>query len=316
MIEREIFGANADVRLGLSEDGRFETSGERFRTYLCAADAVVVHRARLTRELVTALAATGRCRVVARQGVGTDNIDVQALRDLGIASFHVPDYCTAETADHALALVLALDRDICAQDRMIRRGHWSTRVGRIPRRLGRRTLGIIGFGRIGSTVARKASVFFGEILAYDPEVHSDAVEAHGARAVDSLEELASCSDVLTLHASLNTNNYGLINREFLRNTREGALLVNTARGPLVDSDAVLEALETGALSGYATDVYAPENPADNASNALLARHERVVSTSHRGFLSQESEVSLRRRVATEVAYVLRTGQAPRYGRLS
>ncbi|MFF5140694.1 C-terminal binding protein [Streptomyces sp. NPDC013157] len=318
-VEREAFGTATEIRLGLPrEDGAagFETSGPRFRDWLRTADAVVVHRARLTRDLIGALADAGRCKVVARQGVGTDNIDLPALRELGIPSFHVPDYCIQETADHALALVLALERGVCAQDRIIRRGGWDTRADRVPRRLGGSALGIIGFGRIGSAVARKASVFFGTVLAHDPAVHPDAIAAHGVRPTDTLRELLEQSDVLTVHASLDDANAGLIDHRLLRHARPGALLVNTARGRLVDPAAVLDALESGRLGGYATDVYSPEDPADDPANRRLALHERVVSTCHRGFLSRDSDLSLRRRVATEIRHVLSTGGPPRYGRLT
>ncbi|MFF4114199.1 C-terminal binding protein [Streptomyces sp. NPDC001714] len=318
-VERDVFGAAAEIRLGLPrEDGEegFETSGPRFRDWLRTADAVVVHRARLTGDLIAALADAGRCKVVARQGVGTDNIDLAALRELRIPSFHVPDYCIQETADHALALMLALERGICTQDRIIRRGQWDTRADRAPRRLGGSTLGIIGFGRIGSAVARKASLFYGTVLAYDPAVHPDAITAHGVRPTDTLQELLGQSDTVTVHASLDDTTEGLIDRHLLRHARPGALLVNTARGRLVDPAAVLDALGSGLLGGYATDVYAPEDPADDPTNQRLALHERVVSTCHRGFLSQDSDLSLRRRVATEIRHVLSTGTPPRYGRLT
>lgn len=312
-LERSIYGNGYSVRFGILESGRYVMDQTRLGREFVGSDAVVVYRAKVTAEFLEQLGPG--CRVFARQGVGVDTLDLKAIREYGAFAFNVPDYCVDETSTHTLALMLSIERDICRQDQLIRNGDWSIRAGRMPVRLGEATLGIIGFGRIGRAVARKASPFFGRVLAYDPNVHGDLMVGYGALGMEELEELVELADVVSLHASLTSSSERLVRSGILEHFKPGALLINTARGALIDSGDVLQALEDGRLGGYATDVYSPENPHDTAGTSALAAHSRVVSTCHRAFLSSTADVSVRRRVAEQIREVLDTGRPPADGRL-
>jgi phosphoglycerate dehydrogenase-like enzyme len=313
-LEKNIYGAGCELRLGLLESGRYVTEGADLGKHLAGSDAIVVYRAKVTAELLAQIGPG--CRVFARQGVGVDTFDLDAIREYGAFAFNVPDYCVDETSTHTLALMLALERDICQQDRLIKDGEWSIRAGRVPVRLSDATLGIVGFGQIGRAVARKALPFFGKIIAFDPFVHGDLMAGYGAEAALELETLLSYADVVSLHASLTPDSDELISKEILGVVKPGMLLVNTARGRLINSADILSALNDGRLGGYATDVYYPERPDDNEVTRSLARHPRVISSCHRGFLSTTADVSVRIRVAEQVREVLRTGGPPSYGRLA
>lgn len=313
-LEAAVLGEAVDLRLGCHRDGRFELNGDGFMETVAGADAVVIYRARVTEELASVLSAS--CKVVARQGVGLDNLNAPLLRERGIYGFHVPDYCVSEVADHTLAMVLALERGVVTQDRIVRADRWSIYGGGRPRRLSELTAGIVGFGRIGRATARRLTAFYGTVLACDPYVPGDLMAGHGVRKRESLSDLLRESDVVLLHCPLNDETRWMIDAAALESVCEGTLIVNTARGELVDTRAVLDALRAGALGGYAADVFSPEDPNADEVNRQLLERDDVVVTAHRAFLSRESERSLRRRVVEEVAHVLRTGEPPREGRVA
>lgn len=312
-LERELLGPEIELDLGLFDEG-YIISGPRFLDYVRGADALVIYRCQVDAELVAAV--SPGCRVVARSGVGTDNLNALLLADHGIAAFNVPDYCGDEVSTHALALLLALERGICVQDRLVKVDRWGIHRGGVPRRTSGATAGIIGFGRIGKATARKLQVIYDRILAYDPYVDPDVMAAHGIHAVATAAELVATCDAVVLHPALTEETRGLVGRELLRQAKPGALLVNTARGALVDSAAVLEALESGRLAGFASDVFSPEDPNRSPETRKLLERDDVIVSSHRAFLSEESELSLRRRVAAGVRSFLLEGRAPAEGRLA
>lgn len=313
-VEREVFGDEVALDFGAFADGRYAEDGPALLERLHGADAVLVLRTVIGREAIAALTPT--CRVVGRQGVGYDNLDVDALRAAGIYAFNVPDYCAAEVSDHALALTLALERKIVAQNADVKAGRWSpTGAGR-PRRLGLRTFGIVGLGRIGTAVARKAAPFYGAIAAYDPYVSADAMAGLGVRACATLAELVATSDVVSLHAPLTDETRTMIDDAALHHAKPGTLLINTARGGLVDPEAVWHALDEGRLGGYGSDVFAPEDPNAHPVNRRLLELRNVIVSAHCAFLSEESERSVRRRAAEEIRRVLVSGEPPRFGRLA
>ncbi len=313
-LEREIYGDGVEITFGPYDGGRYVMQGDEFYGSLAGADALVIYRAEVTPDLLRELGPA--CKVVARQGVGLDNLHADLLQDRGIYGFHVPDYCVDEVAVHTLALLLALERQLPVQIGEVKADRWSIYAGGLPRRLGRRTAGIVGFGRIGRATARKLEAFYGSVVAYDPYVSEDLMAGHGVRGAASLEDLLSEADAVVLHCPLDDVTRRMIDAPALSRMKPDALLVNTARGELVDPAAVLAALEDGALGGYASDVFKPEDPnRDETGRKLLARDD-VVFTAHRAFLSRESEERLRERVAHEVAHVLRTGQPPRTGRVA
>jgi phosphoglycerate dehydrogenase-like enzyme len=313
-IERETYGEDVELGLGVRRDGRFLLDGPEFDKHIAGADALVVYRARVTPRLLDT--AGPSCRVVARQGVGLDNLNAELLRARGLWGFHVPDYCGDEVSTHTLALALALERGLCVQDRLVRGRSWNIHAGRLPRRTAALTAGIVGFGRIGRATSRKLHAFYGRIVAYDPYVAADLMASHGVAPCSSPAELFAAADVVVLHPELTAETEGLVDRTVLQSCKPGALLVNTARGRLVDLAAVRDALRDGRLGGFAADVFSPEDPNDDEVGRELVGRPDVIVTAHRAFLSAESEISLRRRVAAGVRHVLREGQPPPSGRVA
>jgi D-3-phosphoglycerate dehydrogenase len=248
-----------------------------------------------------ARAQEGRLRIVARMGVGLDNIDVAAATENGVLVTNVPDYCVAEVSDHAVAMVLAWTRGLLVADREVRAGNWDPAAARL-RRLSELTVGVVGFGRIGRSTAAKLDALGARVIASDPF----ATSTDGIPVVE-LDALLADSDVVILHAPLTASTHHLIGPAQLVAMKPGGLLVNVSRGGLVDTDAVIEALDRGALGGAAFDVLdsEPDVPAD------LLRHPSVLVTPHIAFSSDASLIELRRSAAEEVVRVLQ-GQSPRH----
>lgn len=251
-----------------------------------------------------AIAAAPELQIVARLGVGLDNIAVDAASARGIWVTNVPDYCVEEVSDHAVGFALAWTRGLVRFDREVRAGRWDPATARL-RRLAELTCGIVGFGRIGRATARKLGAFGGRVLAHDPHLSADA---EGAQSV-TLDTLFSQSDIVIVHAPLTETTRHLVNRERLALMPHGGLLINVSRGGVVDTDAVIEALASGQLSGAALDVLESE---PNVPEALRS-HPGAMLTPHVAFSSDASLVELRRRAAEEVVRVLQ-GVAPQQPR--
>jgi D-3-phosphoglycerate dehydrogenase len=249
-----------------------------------------------------AIAASPALRLVARMGVGLDNIDVAAATGRGVLVTNVPDYCVEEVSDHAIALVLAWTRGLAVADRQVRAGRWDPAAARL-RRLSALTCGVIGYGRIGRRTAGKLAALGARVLAHTP--HPPAV-VEGVRFV-GLDELLAGSDVVIVHAPLTPATRHLLSARELSLMPRGALLVNVSRGGLVDTAALAAALASGQLSGAGLDVLEGE-PA--VPSELLA-HPGVVITPHIAFSSDVSLLDLRRGAAEEVVRVL-SGQPPRF----
>lgn len=252
------------------------------------------------------IAALDRCRVISRFGIGVDRIDVDAATAKGIVVANVPDYCVDEVSDHALALLLALSRRVVALDRAVRAGTWDTPgvAGRV-RRLRGQTLGVVGFGRLGRRLAEKARALGLELLAYDPLVPAGQVRAAGVGPVE-LGALLERSDWISLHVPLTPQTQHLIGAAELARMRPGAVLLNTARGGLVDQAALVAALRDGGLGGAGLDVLEREPPP--AGDPLLGL-DNVIVTSHAAFYSEEALAEQRLRAVENVARVL-TGRPP------
>ncbi|MFE8992910.1 C-terminal binding protein [Streptomyces collinus] len=251
----------------------------------------------------TAIGTSPDLRVVARLGVGLDNIAVDAATERGVWVTNVPDYCVEEVSDHAVGMVLAWTRGLAVFDREVRAGRWNPASARL-RRLSTLTCGIVGFGRIGRATARRLGAFGCRILAHDPYPPRDApgVEMTG------LEELLRRSDVVILHVPLTPATHHIIGSEQLALMRPGGLLVNVSRGGLVDTDAVIKALDSGHLDGAAFDVLEtePDVPAG------LSAQPGALLTPHVAFSSDASVIELRRRAAEEVVRIL-AGETPAHG---
>jgi D-3-phosphoglycerate dehydrogenase / 2-oxoglutarate reductase len=268
------------------------------------ADAILVTYAKLPGELLGELT---RCRVIGRFGLGVDNIDIKAAAELGIVVTYVPDYCMHEVSDHAMALLLALNRKIPFSNSLVQAGRWEMPAVAPLRRLAGQVLGLIGFGNIPRALAPKAKAFGLEVIAHDPYA---AAETFAAAAVEpvSLEALFARADIVSVHAPLTPATRGLLNADAFARMKKGALVINTARGPLIDEPALIAALDSGHLGGAALDVVATEPLAKES--ALLGR-ANVILTPHTAFYSVDALNELQTKCATDVANVL-SGTAPVY----
>jgi len=252
-------------------------------------DALVVRsETKVTAEL---LAAGRRLKVVGRAGIGVDNVDVRAATQQGVLVVNAPTANLVSATEHTLTLMLALARNVAQADRDLKAGKWS-RKNFVGTELQGKKLGVIGFGRIGQQVARRARAFDMEILAYDPFL--DAEQIRRADAIPlTLDELMVQADVITLHVPLTDATRNLINSERLAKMQPHALLINCARGGVVDEEALLEALEADVLAGAALDVFAEEPLKD----FRLVQHAKVVATPHLGAQTQEAQ----ERISTQTA---------------
>ncbi|MGH7903843.1 MAG: C-terminal binding protein [Candidatus Dormibacteraceae bacterium] len=247
-----------------------------------------------------------RCRVIARYGVGTDNVDVAAASRLGIAVTCVPDYCVEEVSTHAMALLLALHRRLFQFDRAVREGAWGI-GGEHVARLSEATLGIAGYGRIGRETGRKATALGLRVLAADPLIDAESVRAGGAQPVE-WECLLAESDFVSLHPSLGPGTRRMLDAGAIARMKPGSVLINVGRGGLVDEDALAAALHGGQLAGAGIDVVDPEPP---ASGAAILSAPNLIVTPHVAWFSIGARLELQRKAAEEVARVLR-GEPPRF----
>lgn len=271
-----------------------------------AADALLVEYAPVTAAVLDRLP---RCRIVVRHGVGLDTVDLAAAAARGVYVANVPDYCVEEVSDHALALLLAAARKVVIHDRLVSAGRWDAMQERPLHRLQGRSLGLVGFGNIARRLGRKAAALGLQIHTYDPYASPALMQQEGALQHPSLESLLAASDYLSLHLPLTPETRGIINATRLRQMRSGAVLVNTARGLLVDSRALAEALTAGHLSGAALDVLDEEPP--SADHPLL-HDPRVILTPHIGYYSEEADVELKTKMVRQVLQVLDEQTAPTY----
>jgi D-3-phosphoglycerate dehydrogenase len=271
----------------------------------CQGAAVLVNQyAPITGAVLDALPDV---RLVVRYGVGVDSVDVSAATDRGVWVANVPDYGTAEVADHTIALTLALLRGITVYDRSVRDGAWDYTVGRPLRRLSELTLGVVGCGSIGSAVASRAAGLGMRAVGCDVTPGRPAPPAPIEPV--SFPELLRRRDVVSLHATLDTGSRNLLDGPAFAAMRPDAVLVNTARGGLVDTSSLVAALEQGQIAGAGLDVLDVE-PITESVRAALTAHPRVVLSPHAAWYSEESFMQLKSEVAREAVRVL-SGEPPR-----
>jgi D-3-phosphoglycerate dehydrogenase len=261
------------------------------------ADAVLVTYARLPGDLLRQLKS---CKAIGRFGLGVDNIDLAAAKELGIAVNYVPDYCLREVSDHAMALLLALARKVVFSDALVQSGRWEVPPIVPLRRLEGQVLGLIGFGHIPRALAPKAKTFGLKVIAHDPYVTPAVLAAAGVHGV-SFDDLLARSDFISVHAPLLPATRGLINAAAFAKMKDGAFLINTARGPLVDETALIAALDAKKLGGAALDVMTSEPPAEDSP---LFHRDNVILTPHTAFYSVEALEELQIKCASDVARVL------------
>ncbi|HKY95973.1 MAG TPA: C-terminal binding protein [Kiloniellales bacterium] len=259
----------------------------------------------------------GRCRAIMRSGVGFDHIDIEAAGARGIAVLNTPDYGTGEVADHAMALLLALRRGIASHHDRLRADPLSTWSGWQPpliKRLRGAALGIVGLGRIGTAFALRARSFGFRILAYDPYIPRGQEIALGVERRDSLEALLAESEIVSLHCPANAETRGMMNGQRFGAMQEGALLINTARGAIVDLDACHRALKSGRLGGAGLDVLPSEPPpADHPLIRAYSAQEdwlrdRLIITPHAAWYAPESWQDMRRLAVERLVAYLRHGE--------
>ncbi len=264
---------------------------------LCeSADAIMIRRVEVPAELI---ARFKRCRMLLRYGVGVDNIDIRAATEAGIIVGHVPSYCLDEVSTHAIALLLACVRRIVSTHEKMRVGGWDVHRNEPIFRMKGKTVGLVGFGNIGKAVARKLANWEVNLLICDPYVDPDGSPSSGRRFVD-FDTLCRESDYISLHVPLLPETRYLINRRQLQLMKPGAIIVNTARGPVIEGEALLNALDAGQIAAAALDVF-EEEPLPVGSP--LRHHPKIVITDHTAWYSEESQQELQRTAAEEVMRV-------------
>jgi len=266
------------------------------------AHGILNARSKITEKVINALTS---CKIMVRYGVGVDTIDIPAATSKGIMISNVLDYCVDEVSDHALALILALTRKVVFSARRVQTGEWTIGNLKPLRRLSGLALGVVGFGRIGRELARKANAVGFRILVHDPYIDEPTVAGSGFKSV-SLDALIQSADVISLHSPLTSETKGMIAKQQLDMMKPNAYIVNVSRGPLIDEGALIEALNEGRIAGAGLDVMMDEPP--KPDNPLL-KMEQVIVTSHTAFYSEEAIQELQKKAAEKVATAL-SGKIP------
>ncbi|HEX6146216.1 MAG TPA: C-terminal binding protein [Acidimicrobiia bacterium] len=244
-----------------------------------------------------------RCKIIARYGIGFDNVDLKAAADAGIVVTNVPDYSVEEVATHALALILASLRKVVVADGSVRSGTWSIDNFRPIRRLSTLTVGLVGYGRIARRIAAPLEALGASIIAHDPYLQPGP----DLPPLLEFDTVLSRADIVSLHLPLTDETRGIIGADALARMKPGAILVNTSRGPLVDLDALCDALRKGTLGAAGLDVFDVE-PLDASR---VEGVPNLIVTPHMAYYSEEALAESQRKAATQVIKVL-TGERPDY----
>ncbi len=281
--------AEVDVKAGLSQKELLDIIG--------SYDALVVRsQPKVTADIIEAGA---RLQVIGRAGVGVDNIDIKTATRRGIVVVNAPAGNTISTAEHTLALMMSVARNIPQACSILKGGEWK-RQEYTGTEISNKTLGIIGLGRVGSEVARRAIGLEMKVIVHDPFVSKDYVQNLGAELV-SLDDLLKTSDFVTIHTTLTNTTEGLIGQKQLAMLKPSAYIINVARGGIVDEQALYDAVEQGKIAGAAVDVYTQEPATDN----ILISCDRIITTPHLGASTNEAQVGVAVTVAEQVSSVLR-----------
>ncbi len=275
-------------------------SREKTLAVIADAHALIVRSS--TRVNIELLAAAPLLKVVARAGAGVDNIDLTAAAGRGIAVMNTPGGNTIAAAEHTFGLMLALARHISVGAQSLREGRWDRKLYMGTELYGK-TLGIIGLGRIGQAVARRAQAFEMETITYDPCQSEEVFEHYRVPSV-SLDELLARSDYISLHAPANDDTYHMVNAESIARMKDGVRIINTARGTLVDAEALAEAIKSGKVAGAGIDVYSTEPPPDDDP---LIGLDGVVHTPHLGASTREAQVTVAVQAAEQIRDALLAG---------
>jgi len=267
------------------------------------ADGIINQYAPITRRVIESLK---RCKVIARYGVGVDNIDVEAATEYGICIINVPKYCIDEVSDHTITLALACVRKVVMLNNAVKKGIWDFKIAEPIFRLRNMKLGLVGFGNIARMVSRKAQAFGLSVIAYDPYISSSVMAQDNVRKVN-LEILLAEADIVSLHLPLTKETKYMFSEKEFKLMKGTAFLVNTGRGLLIKEEDLCKALSERWIAGAGLDV-AEKEPID--PNSDLLKLENVIITPHVAFYSDESLRGLQRSAAKGVAQVLKGGIPP------
>ena len=285
-----------------------EEAGFIFRAYQCRneeeliqackeADAVIVQYCEITERVIAAME---HCKMIVKYGIGVNNIDTEAASQKGIYVCNVPDYGVDEVSNHAITMILALSKKLLKINNSLKNGIWGYQTAEPLFRMAGKTLGLIGLGRIPSAVAQKMRGFDLRILAYDPFISAEEGRRRGAE-MTSFETLISESDYISIHCPLTEETTHLFRESVFKKMKKTAILINTARGPIVDEKALAAAVQTGEIAGAGLDVFEQE-PIDK--NHLLLHLENVICTPHCAWYSEEAVDAVQRKAALEAVNVL------------
>jgi phosphoglycerate dehydrogenase-like enzyme len=311
LIERRTAGPEIDFEIWRERDARRVPDA-----VLTACDALLTwHEMPIDEALIARLGP--RCRIIVRAGVGYDHIDLAAAGRAGLPVANTPDYGTSEVADHAIAMMLTLARGIASYDQALRAdpvGGFDVGAAPLVRRIRGTRFGIVGLGRIGTATALRARAFGFEILAHDPYLPRGQEIALGVTRVESLPDLLAASDVVSIHTPLTPETRGLFGTAAFMAMRPHAILVNTARGAIVNLDALHQALRDGRIAGAALDVL-PEEPPPEPLHPLLRDYQaqpdwlrgRLLLSPHAAWSSPESQSDARRLAVETTVLYLRDG---------
>ncbi len=268
------------------------------------ADALLNQYAPVSRKVIENLP---NLKVVSRYGVGVNTIDIDAATEHGVIVANVTDYCMDEVSDHAFALLIACARKVVQLNNAVKSGTWDYKVGVPIFRLRGRVLGLIGFGRIPQTLAKKAQAFGLKVIAYDPYLPPEVAKKFDVELMD-LNDVCAKADFISVHSPLTDATRGMISDEQFDVMKKEAFIINTARGPVIDEKAMIRALKEGKIAGAGLDVL--ENEPVEPDNPLL-KMDNVIINPHAAWYSEESQVELQQKVAQNVADVL-SGYYPTY----
>ncbi|WP_082235394.1 C-terminal binding protein [Halobacillus massiliensis] len=267
------------------------------------ADALLNQYAPVSRRVIESLE---NCKVISRYGVGVNTIDLDAAKEKDILVANVPDYGMEEVSNHALALLLSWARKITLLNNEVKKGQWDFKKGVPIHRFNDQTVGVLGFGRIPRCLISKLKPLGFKLAAYDPFVSAEEMKAAGVEKME-LEEIIETADYLSIHVPLINDTFHLINEERLNRMKKNAVIINTARGPIIDEGALTEALKEGKIAGAALDVM--EEEPIRFDNELLEM-ENVIITPHSAWYSEEAMVELRRKAALNIVQVLSGEKTP------
>lgn len=250
------------------------------------ADALIIGYESITNEVMDALP---NLKIVQFMAIGVEGIDLQYAKSKNIAVSNVPTYCLNEVADHAAALILSINRKICQFNKTVQDGKWDIRLYQDITRLGKSTVGLLGFGNIPKTLNKRLQGFGCKVLAYDPYISKEVGLEHNVDIV-SLDELLQRSDYISCHLPLNKHTDKVIDKEVFDNMKDGVVFINTSRGGVIDEGELIKALDSGKVSYAGLDVLTDEYP--DIANHPLNHRDNVVLTPHIAYFSQDSEKDL------------------------